>query len=317
MIVVPAREAGALPRQAFAQRPRQRHRCVLARHQIVLQMTRIAHITDPHILEDGFERRSAASLARLIFLSFSRPLQPALRRRRLLRALTAARQAAADHIVITGDLTEDGAPVQFESLAATLAESRVDASRVTLLAGNHDGYTDPAAFTRALQGPLRQYAATSQDGAIIRLAGLALLVVSASIRQNALRSAGRITAKHVQAAHRLQQERGARGRALAVAVHHPPTRHPMPWGQWWDGLMGHKPLLELLHAHESAHVLHGHIHRRHDRRLHPSREPQIFSAEAVVDGGEPMRMYDVTHARLSPVPQENPMAAVLPQQAPV
>ena len=84
-------------------------------------MARIAHVTDLHLLEDDHRWRTAAERVRLSFLSFGRSLDAAWRRKAAARALRRALSFRPDHIVITGDLTEDGAPQQFEVLAAVLS----------------------------------------------------------------------------------------------------------------------------------------------------------------------------------------------------
>src|SRR5687768_4746328 len=97
---------------------------------------------------------------RLRLLSGARGLDGPGRRERVRKGLAAAKDAGLDHEVITGDLTEDGDPAQFEVLAELLGESGIAAERITLLAGNHDMYTDARGFEKALAGPLRAYAAT-------------------------------------------------------------------------------------------------------------------------------------------------------------
>src|SRR5687768_5469477 len=124
-------------------------------------MARIAHLTDLHLLEDDHRDRRGAGRLRLAYLSLARPLDAAARRLRAARALTEVRRSGADHLVITGDLTEDGVDAQFQVLADILAESRIPPSQTTLVPGNHDAYTDEGAWARALAGPLRAYAETS------------------------------------------------------------------------------------------------------------------------------------------------------------
>ena len=54
------------------------------------------------------------------FLSFGRPLDALGRRNKLVHALSAARRVGADHVVISGDLTEIGSPGEFECLGEAL-----------------------------------------------------------------------------------------------------------------------------------------------------------------------------------------------------
>src|SRR5580704_18481944 len=112
--------------------------------------TRIAHLSDVHMLDARPSRaRSGHSMGHR-FLSFGRPLDAAGRRRKLVHALSAARRVGADHVVVSGDLTEIGSPGEFETLAETLHESGIAPDHITLVPGNHDLYTSPTARGDAL-----------------------------------------------------------------------------------------------------------------------------------------------------------------------
>src|ERR1043166_2919751 len=121
-------------------------------------MATIAQLTDLHLLEDDYAQRPFGPRARLSYLSFGRKLDPIERRERVATSLAEVRAKGADHLVITGDLTEDGDMAQFELLAELLAESRIPPERITLLPGNHAAYTEEGAYDAALAGPLKAYA---------------------------------------------------------------------------------------------------------------------------------------------------------------
>jgi 3',5'-cyclic AMP phosphodiesterase CpdA len=94
-------------------------------------------------------------------LSLGRPIEPRERRERVARALAEVRASGVDHLLITGDLTEDGAPEQFEVLAEVLGDSRIPPDHITLVPGNHDAYAGADNYAAALEGPLRAYARTA------------------------------------------------------------------------------------------------------------------------------------------------------------
>jgi 3',5'-cyclic-AMP phosphodiesterase len=99
-------------------------------------MTRIVHLSDAHVLDPRPSRTRSGWRVR--FLSFGRPLDAVGRQRKLRRALRTAKQVGAHHVVVSGDLTEIGAPGEFEALAETLLDSRISPDRITLVPGNHD-----------------------------------------------------------------------------------------------------------------------------------------------------------------------------------
>src|SRR5689334_22760877 len=100
-------------------------------------MRRIAHLSDVHTLEPSKQAYGWG----VKFVSIHRPLDAAARLRKLARALAAARRSGADHVVISGDLTEMGSEAQFAAFAEVLDASGIDPDRVTLVPGNHDAYT--------------------------------------------------------------------------------------------------------------------------------------------------------------------------------
>lgn len=265
--------------------------------------TTIAHLTDLHLLEEDHDRRRGAERLRLAFLTFGRPTDAEQRRRRAVAALISALRTGADHLVLTGDLTEDGIAPQFEVLAAVLSESGWDPERVTLVPGNHDAYTDNDAWDRALAGPLRAFAATSAPGAAAALPGVVIAAVSTAFLQPVTRSAGEIRTRDIATVASLAAETRRRGDALVIAQHHPPLRHVIGAVQWLDGLINHAELTALLHAHDHLHVLHGHTHRAGDYPVRAGAGPRIFSAQALVDGATPLRLYHACHGRLSATPE--------------
>jgi 3',5'-cyclic AMP phosphodiesterase CpdA len=117
------------------------------------------------------------------FVSAGRSVDTRARVRRLERALSAAVRAGADHLVVSGDLTEVGAPAQFEALATVLHDSGIKPENVTLVPGNHDAYTSREAWQRALEGPLRAYrgAAADRDGKVVDRGDVVFLPVDVSV----------------------------------------------------------------------------------------------------------------------------------------
>ena len=256
---------------------------------------RIAHLSDLHLLEANLERRSFRDRVRLGYLSLFRPIDVAARMRRARRALEQATALGFDHLVISGDLTEDGTAPQFEQLAFVLAESRIDPYKVTLVPGNHDAYCDRAAFARALDGPLRAYAPGSGGlpGKVIDLGEAVLLPISTAIHQHWTYSSGHIEAAIYDGIDKRASDPGLSKRAVVVVQHHAPMRHPVAALQWVDGLRGYQRLLALLAKLRGVQVLHGHLHTAVTKVLELGGITRIFGAPAVVEDDEPrVRIYE-------------------------
>jgi len=264
-------------------------------------MTTIAHLTDLHLVEDGYRERPLRRRARLSYLSFGRPLAPRGRRERALSALAEARAANPDHLLLTGDLTEDGQPAQFEALAEVLAESRIAPERITLVPGNHDAYSSGHAFAEALAGPLKPFAETSRAGARIALRDATLVPVSTAFCQTVLRSAGGIDGDELTALIATAADPALAGKPLVFAQHHPPGRHYLGLMQWIDGIAEHRVLTELFARSPHLYVVHGHTHKAVNKSTVAGGAPRIFSAEAVVDSAAPLRLYEASASGLTPL----------------
>jgi 3',5'-cyclic-AMP phosphodiesterase len=256
-------------------------------------VTSIAHITDLHLVEHDYARRSAGDRYRLQYLNTGRNIDPARRRDKAVAALRAA--SRADHVVITGDLTEDGSPAQFESLAEVLIEAGLDPARVTLVPGNHDVYACPEAFRRALQGPLRRYAVASAPGVAIDLGPALLLPICTAVPQSFLRSAGRLDPADAERISALARRKGM----LIVAQHHPPLGHRNPLRNWIDGLCNVAVSAALLALHAHLHVLHGHLHVAKSRQVGSERSDQFHCAAAVLQSAAHVRFYEVSGEALA------------------
>jgi len=264
-------------------------------------MATIAHLSDLHLVEDEYEERPFSARARLSCLSLGRPLEPRERRQRVARALAEVRASGADHLVITGDLTEDGAPGQFEVLAGVLADSHIPPERITLVPGNHDAYDASGNYAAALAGPLRPYAPTSTIGEPLAFRDVTVVPVSTAFHQSPLRSAGTIATTELEELRRIVNDADFRGRPLVLVQHHPPGRHFFPPFQWFDGLLEYSALSAMAEETDHLHVVHGHTHRAVNRAVRKGEAPRVFSALAVVESDRALRLYDASPAGLMPL----------------
>ncbi|MBX3191149.1 MAG: metallophosphoesterase [Labilithrix sp.] len=258
---------------------------------------RIAHLSDVHVLAP---RPSAIDIGTR-FVSFGRALDPAERLRKLATGLGRAREA--DHVVISGDLTELGTAAQLETFAEALHDARIDPRRITLVPGNHDAYTGGDAWSRALDGPLAAFREGSAERGvkIVERDGVTFVPLDVSCHQNVLRAAGELSDLDIEALDRRLTDLA--GRPVVVVLHHSPFVHSTFAWQWLHGLRGAERLTDVLTRHREVHVLHGHLHHDVDLALGGGRV-RVFGASAVVDapkGESRVRFYDVRSGILESV----------------
>lgn len=261
-------------------------------------MHRIAHLSDVHIL--GAQPRRSTARYRLAtrFVSMGRRIDPRARAKKLSRALASAKKSGAEHIVISGDLTEIGDATEFEHFAEILSDAKIPPEAITLVPGNHDAYTADG-WRRALEGPLRPYAASSasEPGKVVDRGNVAFLPIDSSCFQTMARAGGEFTRDAARAVERRLWDPGLDGKALVLVLHHSPfVQHKTPLMHWIDGLRGCTQVVDLLARHPRLQLLHGHLHRVVDRLVGAARA-RVFGASAVCDDkedGQPrVRLYEV------------------------
>jgi 3',5'-cyclic AMP phosphodiesterase CpdA len=253
-------------------------------------VTRIAHISDVHLLAGNNDLR-------VRFLSIGRALDAAARVKKLMRSLRAALHCGADHIVVSGDLTESGTPEQFEALANVLHDVAIDPDRLTLVPGNHDAYTARDGWQRALDGPLHSYrhASAGPAGKIVERRGITILPMDMACHQPITRSSGLVTEDALAKLEQRLLDPATRTKTTLLVQHHPPYTHASAAWQWIDGLTNAARLMSVLSRFPDVHVMHGHLHRVVDRSI-SGPTTRIFGAPALVEDEDDVprvRMYEV------------------------
>lgn len=227
-------------------------------------MRRIAHLSDVHILDTRAGRAGRQARYRFAtrLVSLGRSVDPHQRTRRLARALEAAKANGADHIVISGDLTEVGEQAEYEQFAEVLHDARLPEDSVTLVPGNHDAYTSADGWAKAMRGPLARFAAASAAlaGKIVDRGAVAFLPIDTTQYQSIAWSGGVFSKDSAAAIDRRLRDPAFRDKALVLVLHHPPF-HPVRAMKWIDGLRGGANVLDLLGRHPRLQLLHGHLHR--------------------------------------------------------
>jgi 3',5'-cyclic AMP phosphodiesterase CpdA len=265
-----------------------------------MNVRRIAQITDLHLLSFASDGVAARADARTRFVSLGRRLDPHVRRERAAAALSIAWQSGADHVVLSGDLTELGSASEFEVVAEVLAASPFHPHQLTLVPGNHDRYAEVDGWGQALAGPLAPWARrTSGDaGTLIDLGHIRLLPLDVTRPQSVMRSAGFLTEDVMDRVQRTLADPAVRARPVAIVQHHAPF-NLAPVMHLVDGLIGCERLTDVVERHEAVQVVHGHLHRHTDRG-DSAGLPRYLGARAVVDDASALRLYDVTADGLAP-----------------
>lgn len=257
--------------------------------------SRIAHLSDVHLIAPRSVRPLYGVRSRA--LRFGRTNDPSLRAKKLAAALRAVTAIGADHLVVSGDLTELGDDAEFELFAEVLADAGLAPDDVTLVPGNHDAYTSASGWTRALDGPLAEWEKTSARPGEVRLVDrgpVAFVPIDVSRYQSVVWSGGELGKDAARAVDALLADPGLAEKAVVLVLHHPPfPKHDTAAYRFVDSLRGSELVDELLRRHPNLHLLHGHFHRVIDR-------PRIFGAPGVADDVEQprVRLYDVRDGRL-------------------
>lgn len=221
---------------------------------------RIAHLSDLHVADrrryprNGFAAkdcdRHSARLAKGL--------------------LSALKEAAVDHLVVTGDLTFSSEASEFER-AADLLRPWAEKGKLTVVPGNHDVWTSEAAqsgrFLRAIgpDGRGMRRAASPYPLAVLLSPDVVLVALdSARHGEKPFETPGRLGGAQLASAREMVREHAKEGRAVLLALHHhvvlPPERVPS------DACVARMPLADadkvvrLVAEMRVAAVLHGHRH---------------------------------------------------------
>jgi 3',5'-cyclic AMP phosphodiesterase CpdA len=241
---------------------------------------RIAHLSDLHVLalDDvpayRFLNKRATGWVNL------RLKRGTVHRKAYVEAI--AREIARsrfDHVVITGDLTNLSLESEFR-LARTIVERDLGLSpeSVTIVPGNHDVYTRGAMRSRRFEHYFAPWLesdlpdlAVDVGGArfpIVKLRGPAAVVaLTSAVPRLPFVAAGELGSPQVEGLARVLDHPEVRRRTPVLVLHHPPAH---PWSrlkEHLEGLRDAEAFLSALGGLSRGLVLHGHLHRRIQRRV--------------------------------------------------
>ncbi|GAA0604597.1 metallophosphoesterase [Craurococcus roseus] len=220
----------------------------------------LAHLSDLHLpIPAGASRPLTQFTGKrlLAYLAWLRKRSGNVRPEALLADLAAH---AADHVAVTGDLTNLALPREFAAARDWLARLGPP-ERATVVPGNHDA-TAPVPWERGA-GLWRPWMA-GDDGAagprlpfLRRRGPVALIGLDSAVPTPPGSASGRLGEGQLARLPALLEAAGREGLFRVVLVHHPPFLGP---GGWRRALRDRAALREALARSGAELVLHGHHH---------------------------------------------------------
>jgi 3',5'-cyclic AMP phosphodiesterase CpdA len=236
-------------------------------------LVRIAHISDLHVLSrTGAHWRDIIFNKRLTGYANLILRRGRVHRREYLLAVLSAAVARADHLVVTGDITNLSLEHEYEEARALLDEA-ARRTEVTVVPGNHDIYLPsthrrrrfPHHFDQFLQSDLPQLARDLPAGRFpcVKLRGrLAIVALSSGVPRPPFIAAGYVGHAQLEAFEAVLVHPEVQRRTPIVLIHHPPVDTRPRIEQLRDGLVDAAALRRSLARLPRGLVLFGHLHVR-------------------------------------------------------
>ncbi len=236
-------------------------------------MFRIAHLSDLHVLSPtGVEWRKILFNKRItgyanLLLRRGRVYRP-----EYLLAVLEAAAACADHVVVTGDITNLGLESEYNE-AQRLIDSVARSAEVTVVPGNHDIYLAsiqrerrfPQHFGTLLASDLPQYAVQLPAGPYpcVKLRGpIAIIALSSAVHRPPFVSSGTVGDVQLSALEKILAHPEVVRRTPVILIHHPPVDQRIRLAQLRDGLVDASSLRGRFAPLSRGLVLFGHLHIR-------------------------------------------------------
>lgn len=236
-------------------------------------MFRIAHVSDLHVLSPaGAEWRRMLFNKRITGHANLILRRGRVYRREYLLAVLEAAAARADHVVVTGDITNLSLEGEYEEARALLDEVARSAE-VTVAPGNHDIYLPaihrerrfPHHFDVFLKSDLPHFARDLPAGRYpcVKLRGpAAIIALSSAVPRPPFISAGYVGRDQLEALEEVLAHPEVSQRTPVLLIHHPPLDSRMRISRLRDGLVDAAFLRRRLAGLRRGLVLFGHIHAR-------------------------------------------------------
>ncbi len=236
-------------------------------------MFRIAHVSDPHVLSPaGAEWRKMLFNKRITGYANLVLRRGRVYRREYLLAVFDAAAKAADHIVVTGDITNLALESEYDE-ARALLDDVARSVEVTVVPGNHDIYLPPIHrerrfpdhFGNFLHNDLPELALDLPAGRYpcVKLRGpVAIIALSSGVPRPPFIAAGYVGDEQLAALEKVLAHPEVARRTPVILIHHPPVDTRIRLLQLRDGLVDAASLRSALAPLARGLVLFGHLHIR-------------------------------------------------------
>jgi 3',5'-cyclic AMP phosphodiesterase CpdA len=236
-------------------------------------MLRIAHVADLHVLSDTVvEWREMLFNKRITGYANTFLRRGRVHRRDHLVAVLEEATRTADHLVVTGDITNLALESEYKEARELLDEMTLRCD-TTVVPGNHDIYLPPIHrkrrfphhFGHFLGSDLPELAVDLPTGMFpcVKLRGpAAIIALSSAIPRPPFVAAGVLGERQLDALRRVLAHPEVARRLAVILLHHPPVDDRARWRQLHDGLVDAAALRRVLAPLARGLVLFGHLHRR-------------------------------------------------------
>jgi len=236
-------------------------------------MLRLAHISDLHYSDSVNVPVSRLLNKRITgFVNFHLHRRFQYSRPLLDLVLGSIRDAKADHVVVTGDVSNLSLGAEFAGVRDLFERYGFRPRDVSVVPGNHDRYTKGSERAQRFEGYLMPFMSGDLPSGphafpYVRLRGeIAIIGINSALSLPPLLAGGQIGIEQLTRLEAVLHHPDARDRFPVILIHHPPYRHPRRSLHAMEGLQDFGDLLQAVAAPKAL-ILHGHLHKNIHRKV--------------------------------------------------
>ena len=186
---------------------------------------RIIQLSDIHVWRYSYNPLHLINKRLIGIASLLAGRASTFRLERLASVVDRVRSLNADHLLITGDLTTTALPAEFRDATKALGDLLADPSRVSVIPGNHDRYTDGSVRSREFESHFGQFAPTDRFP-WLRSIDPDTAILGLDPTRSHLSARGLLPEEQLAAARKLLADDPTKPRRLIVACHYPTVAPP-------------------------------------------------------------------------------------------